>query len=122
MAKLPRPVTVSPLSPSAEVFSEDKPTIVTLLIALGASSIRDATKQTHASPTQLKHSRPTINNVSSSPGRREEMSVLAVTAVFLPSTRSPLFVYSLAIVRRAAHWSVGRKRRKKWSKCSGGAS
>lgn len=40
------------------------------------------------------------------------MSVLAVTAAFLPSTRSPLFVYSLAIVSRA-HWSVGRKRRKK---------
>lgn len=40
------------------------------------------------------------------------MSVLAVTALFLPSTRSPVFVYSLAIVRRA-HWSVGRKRRRK---------
>lgn len=37
------------------------------------------------------------------------MSVLAVTAFFFSSTRSPLFVYSLAIVRRA-HWSVGRKR------------
>lgn len=40
------------------------------------------------------------------------MSVLAITAVFPPSTRSPMFVYSLAIVRRAL-WSVERKSRKK---------